>query len=56
MPPNLVADKYEGHKVELKSMATMGVARIFQRGGHTVSNRGYSHFHQPEYMYCRLFE
>ena len=22
----------------------MGVARISQRGGHTVSNRGYSHF------------
>ena len=27
-----------------KTMRSMGVARIFQRGGHTVSNRGYSRF------------
>ena len=25
-------------------VCAMGVARIFQRGGHTVSNRGYSRF------------
>ena len=30
----------------------MGVARIFQRGGHTVSNRGYSRFRNLNIVGC----
>ena len=30
----------------------MGVARIFQRGGHTLSNRGYSRFRNLNIVGC----
>ena len=34
------------------SVTSMGVARIFQRGGHTVSNRGYSRFRNLNIVGC----
>ena len=36
----------------LKGAVNKGVARIFQRGGHTVSNRGYSRFPNLNLVGC----